>query len=218
MATPMKSREAVIVVHGLWLHGLVMGWLARCIARCGFSARTWSYPSLKLSLSENAARLAQHCRALDAPRLHIVAHSMGGLIALKMLEAHRDVHCARLVLIGTPYTDSRAARRLARWPGGSTLLGRSIAEWLNSPRPIPDGMTETGIIAGTRGLGLGALVAPDLQQPHDGVVALAETEIPGIVNRVALHVGHSGMLVSREVARQCCAFLREGRFAPLAED
>lgn len=213
----MKPREPVIVVHGLWLHGLAMGWLARRIARCGFDARSYSYPSLQLTLSENAARLARHCRTLDAPRWHIVAHSMGGLIALKMLEAHRDLHCARLVLIGTPYTDSRAARRLARWPGGDSLLGRSIAEWLGSPRPLPDGMTETGIIAGTRGLGLGALVAPDLPKPHDGVVALEETGIPGVVHRVALHVGHSEMLFSREVARQCCAFLRDGRFAPPTE-
>lgn len=210
---PVTAAEPVIVIHGLWVHGLVMGWLTRRIAQDGFAARSYSYPTMRLSLSENAARFARYCASLAAPRVHIVAHSMGGLVALKMLESHRELRCGRLVLAGTPYTGSFAAERLAQFPGGRSLLGRSIAEWLSEPRPAPDGIAEIGIIAGTRGYGLGRLVAPDLPQPHDGVVALAETAIPGVTRRIELKVGHTEMLVSREVARQCCAFLRNGQFA-----
>lgn len=210
---PSASTEPVIIIHGLWVRGLVMGLLARRIAQDGFAARTYSYPTMRLTLSENAERFARFCAGLAAPRVHIVAHSMGGLVALKMLESHRQLHCGRLVLAGTPYTGSFAAERLARFPGGRSLLGRSIAEWLREPRPLPDGIAETGIIAGTRGYGLGRLLAPDLPRPHDGVVALAETAIPGVTRRIELKVGHTGMLMSREVARQCCAFLRNGEFA-----
>ncbi len=208
------ATEPVIIIHGLWLHGLAMGWFARRIAQDGFAARTYSYPSMRLTLSENAERFARYCASLAVPRVHIVAHSMGGLVALKMLQMNRRLHGGRLILIGTPYTGSFAAQRLARLPGGSTLLGRSIAEWLREPRsrPVPDGIAEIGIIAGTRGYGLGRLIAPDLPQPHDGVVTLAETMVPGVTQRKALKVGHTEMLVSREVARQCCAFLRNGRF------
>lgn len=209
----VMGKEPVIVIHGLWMPGLVMGWLARRITQDGFPARTYSYPTMRLTLSENAERFARYCAGLAAPRVHIVAHSMGGLVALKMLESHRQVRCGRLILIGTPYTGSFAAERLARFPGGRSLLGRSIAEWLREPRPAPDGIAETGIIAGIRGYGLGRLVAPDLPQPHDGVVTLAETAVPGVVQRIEMNVGHTGMLVSREVARQCCAFLRNGQFA-----
>lgn len=209
----MSRGEPVIVIHGLWMQGLVMGLLARRIAGEGFTAHTWSYPTLRLSLTENAERFAQYCQALAAPRLHIVAHSMGGLVALRMLERHPHLHCGRLVLVGTPYGDSFSARRLARFPGGTTLLGRSIGEWLAGPRARPRGDTEVGIIAGTRGFGLGRLVAPDLPRPNDGVVTLAETAIPGVGERIELGVGHTEMLLSREVARQCCAFLRHGRFA-----
>ncbi|MBX3660934.1 MAG: alpha/beta hydrolase [Burkholderiales bacterium] len=208
----MSAAEPVVVIHGLWMQGLVMRLLARRIAREGFPAQTWSYPTLRSSLSENAERLARHCMTLAAPRVHIVAHSMGGLLALRMLERHRELSCGRLVLVGTPYSDSFSARRLARLPGGTTLLGRGIAEWLNGPRPLPRGDTEVGIIAGTRGFGLGRLVAPDLPQPNDGVVALQETFVPGVSDRVELAVGHTEMLLSRAVARQCCAFLRHGRF------
>lgn len=209
----VTAAEPVIVIHGLWVHGLIMGWLARRIRRDGFAAQTYSYPTMRLTLGENAERFAQYCASLSVPRVHIVAHSMGGLVALKMLEQHRELRCGRLILIGTPYSGSFAAQRLQRFPGGSTLLGRSIAQWLREPRPLPDGVAETGIIAGTRGYGLGRLIAPDLPQPHDGVVTLAETVVPGVTQRIELPVGHTEMLVSREVARQCSAFLRNGRFA-----
>ena len=209
----MTTAEPVIIIHGLWVHGLVMGWLARRIARDGFAVQNYSYPSMRLTLSENAERFACYCASLASPRVHIVAHSMGGLVALKMLEMNRQVRCGRLVLIGTPYTGSFAAERLARWPGGGKLLGRSIGQWLREPRPLPDGSAETGIIAGTRGYGLGRLIASGLPQPHDGVVALAETVVPGVTQRIELKVSHTEMLVSREVARQCCAFLRSGQFA-----
>jgi hypothetical protein len=57
------------------------------------------------------------------------------------------------------------------------------------------------------------MVAPDLPRPSDGVVSVSETDVPGMVDRIVLHVSHSGMLVSSAVARQICAFLRDGAFA-----
>ncbi|MGA0024454.1 MAG: esterase/lipase family protein [Burkholderiales bacterium] len=209
----MNAAEPVIIVHGLWLHGMVMGWLARRIAQCGFDTHTYSYPSVQLTLSENAARLAQFCEGLGAARVHMVCHSMGGLIALKMLESTPALRCDRLVLVGTPYTGSFAAQRLAQFPGGAALLGRSIGEWLDGARPAIRA-DAVGVSAGTRGFGLGWLIAPDLPRPHDGAVTVAETEIPGPHGRVLLDVSHSEMLISREVAAQCCEFLAHGRFAP----
>lgn len=209
----MLTTAPVIIIHGLWMHGLVMGRLARRIKQEGFTAHTYSYPTMRLTLHENAERFARYCADLAVPRIDIVAHSMGGLVALKMLEMHRHVRCGRLILMGTPYTGSFAARRLVRWPGGSKLLGRSMAQWLGAAQPVPGGVADIGIIAGTRGYGLGRLLAPDLPQPHDGVVAVAETAVPGVNRRIELKVGHTGMLLSREVARQCGAFLRNGQFA-----
>ena len=209
----MNDPTPVIIVHGLWVHGLVMTWFARRIARCGFAVHVFSYPSVRLSLTENAERLSRFCENLGAPRVHIVAHSIGGMVALKMLEIARGVRCGRLVLLGTPYSGSFAAQRLARFPGGTALLGRGIAEWLSRPRPGVHA-EEAGIIAGNCGFGLGRLVAPDLPRPNDGAITLAETEIPGVTRRVVLDVGHSAMLISQDVARQCCAFLRSGQFEP----
>ncbi len=207
-----RTLPTVIIIHGLWMYGLVMTPLARRIASQGFATRSWSYPSMRRSLSENADRLAAYCRQQDLRRIYIVAHSMGGLVALRMLERHPDIICARMALLGTPYVDSHAAHRLAGWPGGRRLLGRSIAEWLATPRPLPRAGCEIGLLAGTRALGLGQLVSRNLPLPHDGVVSVAETRVPGAAAQCLLPVTHSCLLISKAVVAQCVAFLKRGRF------
>lgn len=203
----------VVLVHGLYMHGAAMLLLHRRLAAAGFRVATYSYPSMRLGFAANVERLARHCRALEAARLDFVAHSLGGLLVLRALEDWNGPPPGRVVLLGPPYADSCAARGLARWPGGRHVLGRCIPEWLDGPKPVPDGRYELGVTAGRRSLGLGRLVAPDLPRPNDGAVAVTETTVPGMREHIVLDVTHSGMLVSREVARQAVAFLRHGTFA-----
>jgi len=204
--------ETVVLVHGLWVHGVAMGLMRRRIARRGYRALAYSYPSVRLTLSENVERLARYCRELSASRLHFVGHSLGGLIAMQLLERERGIAPGRIVLIGTPYAGSLAARGLARLPGGRTALGRSMAEWLEAPRPVPDGSREIGVIAGRRPVGLGRLVVADLPAPNDGAVGVVETRLPGMRDHLVLNVSHSEMLVSRALVHQICAFLKDGVF------
>jgi pimeloyl-ACP methyl ester carboxylesterase len=205
--------ETVVLVHGLWLPGVAMAFMRRRIARGGYHALVYSYPSVRLTLTENAQRLARFCRGAPASRLHFVGHSLGGLVILRALLEMTGAPAGRVVLLGTPYAECHAARRLVRLPGGRAALGRSIPEWLKAARPPFDGAHEIGVIAGSLPLGLGRLVAPDLPSPHDGVVSVAETQVPGMRDHVVLPVSHSGMLVAGAVARNICAFLRNGAFA-----
>jgi len=204
--------DTVVLVHGLWVHGIVMELLRRRVARCGYRALGYSYPSMRLTLAENAERLARYCRELAAPRVNFVGHSLGGLIVLRALERATGFTPGRVVLTGTPFVESLAARRLARLPGGRSALGRGMLEWLDSARPAPGAGCEIGVIAGKLPIGLGRLVAPDLPKPCDGVVSVAETRVPAMRDHIVLNVSHAGMLISRAVARQVCAFLRDGAF------
>lgn len=201
-----------MLVHGLWMRGLAMELLRRRVARGGYRALAYTYPTMRLTLGENAERLARYLRALDASPLHLVGHSLGGLIVLRAIEAGSALPPGRIVLVGTPVAGSYAAWRLRRLPGGRTVLGRSLAEWLGSPGPVLAPARETGAIAGSMSLGLGRLVAPRLPLPNDGVVSVEETRVPGMRDHIVLRVSHSGMLVSRAVPRQICAFLRGGGF------
>jgi len=209
----MPEPEAVILVHGLWVHGVVMALLRRRIARCGYRTYSYSYPSMRLTLTENAERLAQYCLRVAAARVNFVGHSLGGLVVLRMLETAREFKVGRIVLAGTPCCGSFAARRLTRLPGGQAMLGRSLPEWLGRERPQPPAHHEIGVIAGNVGIGLGRLAAPDMTQPNDGVVSVAETRLPEMRDHIVLSVNHTGMLFSRAVARQICEFTRHGVFA-----
>jgi hypothetical protein len=95
---------------------------------------------------------------------------------------------------------------------------RSVPEWLARKDAWHGGSHEIGVIAGNVSAGLGRLVAPGLPRPNDGVVAVQETNVPGMRDHIVLPINHSGMLVSAAVARQACEFIRHGAFRhePLA--
>jgi pimeloyl-ACP methyl ester carboxylesterase len=206
------GAETVVIVHGLWVHGLVMELMRRRVARCGYCALTYSYPSMRLTLAENAERLVRYCRDLAAPRVHFVGHSLGGLIVLRMLECTPAFTPGRVVLTGTPFGGSFTGRRLARLPGGRAALGRSMQRWLNPMQVPPATACDIGVIAGSMPVGIGRVVAPDLPAPSDGVISVEETRVPGMRDHIVLNVSHAGMLISRAVAHQICVFLRDGAF------
>lgn len=205
------SAETAVLVHGLWMHGLVLVPHQYWLEKQGFGVRRFSYPSWSQSLERNADRLARFVAATPGRHIHLVCHSLGGLVALLMLSRRRDPRIRRLVLMGTPYADCHCGRYLADRRPLSPLLGQSMKDWLGRHRlPRPDDV-EVGVIAGTRRWGLGRII-PGLPRPNDGVVALAETCFPGARDSVLLAVSHSGLLMSPMCAEQVASFLQTGRF------
>ena len=209
----MSDGSAVtVLVHGLWMHGVVMQMQRLYLARMGFDVACYSYPSMRLTLTENADRLARFARSLRKPHIHWIGHSLGGLVILRMFEREPALAPGRAVLLGVPYGDGYAQRALAASRLGARVLGRSIGEWIDLTKPENFPGREIGVIAGSLSRGLGRVVARGLPTPNDGVVTVAETELAAARDRIVLPVSHSGMLFSRRVASQSGAFLRAGRF------
>jgi pimeloyl-ACP methyl ester carboxylesterase len=205
-------NEHIVLVHGLWMHGALMGWLGRRLTRAGYTVHRYTYPSVRMSMAENARRLAAFCHALGALRLHLVGHSLGGLLIARMLDEPHRLDLGRVVFLGAPFVDIFAARRLGRVRIGCVAMGASVAEWLRGARPGNLARYDIGVIAGDRGVGLGVLVARDLPAPHDGTISVSETVVPGARDHIVLPVSHSEMVISVQVARQIGEFLRRGRF------
>ncbi|MGE5492983.1 MAG: lipase family alpha/beta hydrolase [Actinomycetota bacterium] len=204
--------DTVILVHGLWMPGLVLRPYQYWIEKEGFFVRRFSYPSWSQALERNADLLDRFVADTPGRRLHLICHSLGGLVTLSMLERHWDQRIQRLVLMGTPVADCHCGRYLARRRTLAPLLGKSMSDWLARAKPaVPTGI-EIGILAGTRRLGLGCVI-PGLQRPNDGVVAVAETRLPDATDELILPVSHSGMLLSPSCAQQAAHFLRAGRFS-----
>jgi len=194
------------------MNGLETFLLRNRLAQAGFAPSLFRYPSTRATLSEVAAGLAGHLRGLGAS-VHVVGHSLGGLIILETFETQGELPLGRVVLLGSPVQGSRTARSIASWsPLGPALLGTLAAtELTRAGNRCWQQARELGVIAGSRSAGIGRIVA-DLPAPNDGTVSVDETRLTGANEHIVHDVSHTGMLMSATVAQSLTRFLASGTF------
>lgn len=200
-----------MLVHGIWMIGADLMLLRHRLQAAGFSCFVFRYPSLRKTPAENARRLQQFLNTLEADRVHLVAHSLGGMIALHLFEQNPDQCPGRIVLLGSPVQGSGVAHQLARHGLTRMLLGRSVKRALLGEGPGWRGDRSLGVIAGHKSMGVGQ-VTGGLEGPNDGTVAVSETHLPNATDHISVDVSHMGLLFSRRVADQVIWFLRKGQF------
>ncbi len=229
---PVEPAPRVIVLHGLWMHAPALAPLIRRLRAAGFAAETFGYRSMTggphaalESLRTRIERTSSGAGAPDVP-LHLVGHSLGGLIALEAARAinledsgtgstgsGRSVvaRVGRVVCLGSPLRGSLVAGAIAKSRGTGWLLGHSAGLL---QRGVDDwcGACEVGVIAGSVPVGLGSLLG-GLERPHDGTVTVGETRLAGVSAHCVVPASHTGLLFSERAVEQCVRFLREGRFA-----
>jgi pimeloyl-ACP methyl ester carboxylesterase len=209
--------DTVICVHGFWSHGTGMYLIKRRLEKeFGFHAHLFSYRSVHGTLDENAAALAQFIEEKGVDGAHLVGHSLGGVLALRMLANYDDSLPGRVVCLGSPLTGSRAAQILGAKEWAENLIGRSlptgvIDESANTWASHVCEERDIGVIAGNVPLGFGRLVAK-FDEDNDGTIAVSETRLAGVRDHMVMPVSHKGMLVSSDVADQAGSFLRRGEF------
>lgn len=205
------ERELVVLVHGLWMNRYLMYYLARHLRRAGYDAVGFGYASALQPFERHVERLSAYVRARSSARIHFVAHSMGGVIALHALSRLSDVDIGRAVLLGAPLRGSIGAVQFMRHAFGRFCVGASGQLWQSFPTLRCEARVEVGVIAGTRRIGLGRFFT-DLPAPNDGVVTVEETRIAGLADHIVLPLSHTGMLFARSAAGQTVRFLKTGRF------
>jgi pimeloyl-ACP methyl ester carboxylesterase len=206
-----SAPATVVLVHGIWMSSLELVLLARRLRRCGYRTLRFRYRSLRRPVRHNAACLARRVQQLPAGQIHLVGHSLGGLVVLRALQDHPDLITGRIVLLGSPAGGSAVARCVNERPVLHWLIGRSGEQGLLGGGPRSAGGQSLGVIAGSRSLGIGRLLG-GLGAVNDGVVNLQETTIDGVQDSLVVDSTHFGLLTSRQVASQVCAFLKQGRF------
>ncbi len=187
--------------------------LARRLRRQGFIVHLFSYPSVRADLNANAARLARFLDTLDADTVHLVGHSLGGILIRVLFHDHPQRRPGRIVTLGTPHGGSRVAQHLSRRAFWRRAMGKGIAQLLaGEPLRWALPKREIGAICGTRSFGLGRFLHRSLPRPNDGLLTVKESAFPAAHEHLALPVSHTGMLFSREVADQVGNFLVSGKF------
>lgn len=205
-------KEVVVCIHGIWMTGLEMQLLRSRIARRGFDTARFHYRSILLTPAENAARLNQFLLKLEADVVHLVAHSLGGIIVTHLFEQFPMQRPGRIVMLGTPLKGSATAHAYNAFLPTRPMLGKSTLRGLLGDRPRWKGLRELGMIAGDRGIGIGLLVFGKLPRPNDGTVALAETCSNEVKRHLTVPHSHFGMIFANDVAAAVCHFLEDGEF------
>jgi len=202
--------ETVVLLHGIWMKSLVMRPLATRLREAGFRTRCFTYPSINRSPAENARLLREFVKNEQAP-LHFVAHSLGGIVLMHYFDQFNETREGRVVMLGSPVNGSENARVFNDIPILQRALGRSIDQGLLGNIPRWKGGCDLGVIAGTKGIGVGKLISRS-DRANDGTVYVEETRINECRDFLTMPVSHTTMLFSAKVAKQVAGFLRHGYF------
>jgi pimeloyl-ACP methyl ester carboxylesterase len=207
-----RMTEHVILLHGVWMRGLTLFSLARRLRAAGFSVDVFDYASVFGDAAATCERLRVQMRAVNADRVHLVGHSLGGIVALEATRRAKDLPRGHVVCLGPPLKGSSVARVVSGIPGGSWVLGTNRGALVDGI-PHWDGSRPVGVVAGQLPFGLGVSIGA-LASPHDGTVAVEETRLDGVADHCTVAATHTGLLFSSAVAELTIGFLRDGRFTP----
>ena|ERR1700757_135773 len=221
MSAPMKThigREGVVLLHGIGRTSRSMRKLERSLQQAGLATLNLTYASRKKPLEQLAEEIhpaiSQFSEAIHGP-LHIVGHSMGGLLARVYVARYRPCRLGRVVMLGTPNGGSEIADLLQ-----DTLLYRSYygpagLQLTTLPDDtlalLPPVDYPVGIVAGTRALNPIAWRC-NLPRPNDGCVSIESSKLAGMADHIAIRATHVGLSRHRDAIRQTITFLSEGRF------
>ena len=206
----MGTKDAVLLLHGLWMGPWMMSWLSHELSKAGYETSSLSLQSMSESPKAHVERLDRAVNEMQAERVHLIGHSMGGVIVLRYLQSAGDSRLGRAVLLGSPALGCQAALQLDKqfWGG---LLGASRELWFGPFPNALEGKIEVGAIAGNHAFGLGPFFV-SLEGANDGVVTVEETRIAGLRDHIVLPVGHTELIFSARVETQTAHFLAHGHF------
>ncbi len=208
------SGKGVILLHGIIRSSKSIYRLGDDLKEGGFTPFCFDYPSTQITIEEAAEYLHSVIEQLDGiEELHLVGHSMGGLVIRAYFAKHRDPRIRRVVMLGTPNQGAELADllkpnllfRTVFGPAGQQLV--TDAAGTIPALPVPP--VEFAVIAGARGneSGWNPLVPGD----DDGTVAVARTKLGGAVDFGTANCLHHALLSNPDVAAQVRRFLLEGR-------
>jgi pimeloyl-ACP methyl ester carboxylesterase len=213
-AAPSDAREAVVLLHGLYRSHLSMRPLETRLEAAGYAVHNLRYPSTAAAPDALAAELREQIDACcaDAPRLHFVTHSLGGILARALLAQRAPANLGRVVMLAPPNHGSEWVDVFGGafgWALGPT--GRELGTAPSSlPNRLPPPSFPLGVIAGNFSWNpLGSLLLPG---ESDGTVSVESTQLDGMSDFVAVPSSHTFILRSDAAAEHVLEFLRAGRF------
>ena len=212
--------SCVVLVHGL--AGSRWNWigLPQLLQRSGYHVVNYSYPSRQQRIEVAAQALApvvQQCLQQQRRPVHLVGHSMGGLLIRAYLQQYGHVGIGRVVMLGTPNQGTELSD-----PTGQQPYERAVAGWLGPAvaqmttetngfvAQLAEPSVPTGIIAGY--LTPTPWLNRRFNTANDGLVAVYSTRLSTMQDFVLVRSIHTSLPLQVDAQRQVGWFLATGRF------
>jgi hypothetical protein len=138
---PLAARTPVLLVHGLVDNRSVFSVMNRSLRRRGFAhVCSWNYSPLLPDIARGAADLGAHiesiCEQTGYDRVHVVGHSLGGLISRYYVQRQGGDHRVEsLITLGTPHQGSVWANVLPTSLIRQLRPGSPVLQELAEPAP-----------------------------------------------------------------------------------
>ena len=232
--TEKHSNEIVILIHGMGRTRFSMIMLDRYLQDNGYRTISFSYRSTRNSVDQSAAKFADFLIATSKKHpektLHIVSHSLGGILTREALvkvgacfdetvslrqtsqnypitkSPNHIINIGRIVMLAPPNKGSKAATFFSKiWPIPKIL--KPITELRNTKDspinevPVPHNV-DIGIIAGR----------------FDRKVTPEESHLDTEKDHITVNSAHSFIMNNKNVKIAVKNFLQTGSFAAKTQD
>ncbi len=193
--------------------------IQRALEAAGYAVLNLDYPSRHFrldALAETIHPAVARFAGANQGVLHVVAHSMGGLLARVYLARYRPARLGRVVMLGPPNGGSEVADFLRHWPLYRLVFGPAGQQHVTAPND--EGLFafgavdyELGVLAGDRPLipTISGLLLPGL---NDGKVTVASTRLAGMKDHRTISTSHTRLAAHPKAIAATLRFLQDGRF------
>ena len=201
----------IVILHGLYMHGLVMKPLSQKLRSYGYDTKTVSYNSL--AIDENKVfGVIDHALSMTQTNV-LVGHSLGGLIIKHYLVSRSPniKHISHVVTVGSPLQGASIVNRIQDLGMGS-VLGNAPKFGLEQHEDNWSHPQKLGSIAGTLAIGARNLLMMEDNALSDGTVTVEETKIEGMTDHIEMRSAHSSMIFHSALPKQINNFVKNNRF------
>jgi pimeloyl-ACP methyl ester carboxylesterase len=213
--------NTVVLLHGIKKTSACMSKFARHLEGLGYRVRNLDYPSTRLPIEKIAERIELEIEDASEStadgKVHLIGHSMGGLVIRAVLKNYRPHNLGRVIMIGTPNKGSQVADFLKAVPLYQKLYGPAGQQLITDQSGFAEIFGpvdfDLGIIAGNRTIDPISSLVIGYRRPNDGKVTVENTKLEGAADHIVVATNHTFFPSSRVMWQQAEAFLCNGLFA-----